>query len=320
MLNSAQRRHILKSAMAIAAAGPFAARAQESKGPLRIIVPLPAGGVADASVRFFGEAWTNLTKQAVVVDNRPGGSYLIGVQSLLNAPPDGNTWLHLNNSLSAAQATFGRFDLTKQIIPIGLMGSTHSCIFVNHNSPIQNAKDLFDWLRANPGKANYGTVTGSIEHLLVAGLLKRYNLSATLVPFKGGPDTMTGLAQNEVQFALSALPLMVPFKGRIRPIVINSDTRSPLVPELPTFKEAGFEAPVLNYYGALAVHAATPRLIIDAHYKNAVETLKNPTLVTKFQQQGMFAHTAPTEVMAKIIADEVKWMTPIAAELNLKAG
>jgi tripartite-type tricarboxylate transporter receptor subunit TctC len=176
------------------------------------------------------------------------------------------------------------------------------------------------WLKANPGKANYGSVLGGIEHLLIASLLKRYGSTATMVPFKGGPDTMTGLAQNEIQFAVSALPLIVPFKGRIRPVAIMSDTRSPLTPDIPTFKETGFEAPVLNYYGAFAVHSATPKPIIEAHYKVAAEAMKNLGLIQKFAQQGMFAHTAPSEAMAKTIAEGLKWMAPISAELNLKAG
>ena len=134
------------------------------------------------------------------------------------------------------------------------------------------------------------------------------------------PDACTALAQNEIQFCLSALPLIVPFKGRIRPIVINSDTRSPLFPDLPTFKEAGFEGPVLNYYGAFAVHASTPKPVIEGHYKLMVEALKNPSLMQKFAQQGMMAHAAPSDVMSRIIAEELKWMAPISAELNLKGG
>jgi tripartite-type tricarboxylate transporter receptor subunit TctC len=321
MTQKINRREILKMATAMAAASAVSQKAQaQDKPPLRIIVPLPAGGVADASVRIFAESWTSLTKQAVVVDNRPGGSFLIGMQTLLSAPADGNTWIHLNNGMSAAQATFGRYDLTKQITPIGLMGSTPGTIFVNANSPIQNAKDLLDWIKANPGKLNYGTVLGGVEHMMTAGILKRYGLTGTLVPFKGGPDACTALAQGEVHMVLSALPLIVPFKGRIKPIVVLTEQRAAMLPEVPTFKEAGLEMPGLNYYGAFAVHSATPKAVIEAHYKNAAETLKNPTVISKFQQQGMFAHAAPSDVMVKAISDELKWMAPIAAELNLKAG
>jgi tripartite-type tricarboxylate transporter receptor subunit TctC len=156
--------------------------------------------------------------------------------------------------------------------------------------------------------------------LLTASILKRYGLSGTIVPFKGGPDAVTALAQNELHFVLSAVPLLVPFKGRIRPIVITSDFRSPIVPDVPTFKEAGFDAPTLNYYGGFAVPAATPKTLIEASYKPATEAMRTPTLIQKYAQQGMLAQVATGDAMAKIIADELEWMTPIASELNLKAG
>jgi tripartite-type tricarboxylate transporter receptor subunit TctC len=144
-----QRRRALKLAATMAASRALDLKAQD-KSPLRIIVPTPAGGVGDAAVRFFADAWTNITKQSIIVDNRPGGSFLIAMQALSTAPADGNTWIHRNNGMSAAQATFGRYDLTKQIVPIGMMGTTHSCIFVSQNSPIRSATDLIDWLKANP--------------------------------------------------------------------------------------------------------------------------------------------------------------------------
>lgn len=314
------RRAFLHAATGLMAGAATTVRAQDNKPPLRIIVPLPAGGVADTSVRFFADQWMAATKQTVVVDNRPGGSFVIGVQALLTAPPDGNTWLHLNNGMSATQASFQRYDLTKQLRPIGMMGNTPGTIFVNANSPYQSSKDLLDWIKANPGKLNYGAVLGGIEHLMTAAMLKRYGLAGTLVPFKGGPDAVTALAQNEIQMVLSALPLIVPFKGKIRPITIMTEERAQMTPDISTYKEQGLDSPPLSYWGAFAVHAATPAPIIDAHYKIAAEVLKVPTLMAKYAAQGMFASAAPGDIMAKIIADELKWMTPIASELNLKAG
>ena len=200
------------------------------------------------------------------------------------------------------------------------MGSTPGALFVGQNSPFQSAKDLIDWMKANPGKANYGALTGGVDHLLVAGMLKRYGLSAQMVPFKGGPDASTALAQGEIQFMVSALPLIVPFKGRIRVIATLLDQRTPLTPDVPTYKEANLDVPPLNLWGAFATPAGTPKAVIDAHYKNCIECLKQPTLIQKFAQQGMFAQAQPAEFMAKAISEELRWMTPIASELNLKAG
>ena len=311
------RRRFVQAGAALAANAFLPARAQDGK-PLRIIVPLPAGGVADASVRIFAEQWTALTKQSVLVDNRPGASFLIGMQQLLAAPPDGNTWLHMNSGMSAAQASFQRFDLTRQIVPIGKMGSTPGAIFVNAASPLQSVKDLLDWIRANPAKFFYGAVAGGIEHLTTANLLKRNGLSGTVVPFKGGPDTCTALAQNEIQLAITALPLVIPFKGRIRPLAVMTERRAPMMQDVPTFREQGLDVPELDYWGALAVPAGTPPAIIAAHQKTMAEALQAPSVVSRYAVQGLVAGVTTSAVMARIIAEEVKWMTPVAAGLNLK--
>ena len=316
---SSRRRHLLRATAALVAAHALPLSAQESKSPLRVIVPLPAGGVADTSVRFFGEQWTAATRQSVVVDNRPGGSYLIGAQQLAQAPADGNTLLHLNSSMVAAQGTFQRFDMLKQMATIGMMGTTPGALFVNANSPINSVKDLLDWIRANPGKLNYGAITGGVEHLQVINWLRRHNLTGTMVAFKGGPDTVTALAQNEIHMALSALPLVIPFKGKIKPIAIWTDQRAPMTPDVPTFREQGLgDIPELNYWGSVAAPAGTPAAAIAALNKTMVEVMKVPALVAKFAAQGMLAKTSSPEAMVKIITDELKWISPLAAELNLK--
>jgi tripartite-type tricarboxylate transporter receptor subunit TctC len=315
-----QRRRVLQAGTALAASAALSARAQDLSKPLRIIVPQPAGGTADNSVRICGEYWTALTKQPVTVDNRPGGAYQIGVQQLLQSPADGNTWIHLNSEMPAAQATFGRFDLNKQISPLGLMGSTPGTIFVNEASPWRTVKDLTDWIRANPNKLSYGTVIGGAGHFVSASMLRRAGLTGTAIAFKGGPDSCTALAQNEIQMVISALPLVIPFKGRIRPLVILTEQRSPLTPDVPTYKEAGLDIPELDYWGAFGVPAGTPAATIASLNRNINEVLRNPALVSKYTAQAMYPRGSSPEAMARTIADEVKWMTPVAADLNLKAS
>ncbi len=292
----------------------------EGDFPAANLLAFPAGGVADTSVRFFGEAWTAQTKQNVVVENRPGGAYQIAMQALLNTPPDGQTWIHLSNGMSAVQATYQRYDMLKQLSFIGTMGTTPSALFVGANSPIQNVAELVAWAKSNPGKLNYGAVLGSVEHMWTAGFLKQYGLTGTVIGFKGGPDAMMALSQGEIQVALSALPLIVPFKGKIRAIGVMVDKRSPLVPDVASATEQKVDAPLLNLYGAFAVPAATPKALVEAHYKSVAEVMKTPSLVAKLMAQGMFANVSTGDATAKVIAEEIRWMTPMALELNLKAS
>lgn len=175
------RRRVLQAGAALAASTALSARAQDLTKPLRIIVPLPAGGVADNSVRIFADQWTTQTKQPVTVDNRPGGSYVIGMQQIISAPADGNTWIHLNSEMTAAQATFQRYDLNRQLAMIGLGGSTPGAIFVSESAPWRSVKELTDWIRANPNKLSYGAVLGGAGHLHAANFLRKQNLTGTVI-------------------------------------------------------------------------------------------------------------------------------------------
>ncbi len=318
-----ERRNFMRASAALAAATALPAmqaQAQDFSKPLRFIVAFPAGGVADIAVRSFAEQWHQITKQNVVVDNRPGGSFQIAMQQMVNAPADGNTWLHLSNAMSAAQASFGRYDLLKQLTPVAMAGGTPGAIFVSQDSPIKTPNDLIEAVKANPAKANYGAILGGNDHLTIVSSLRNYGANATLIPFRGGPDTMTALAQNEILFSYNALPLIIPFKGKVRVIAILTQQRAAMLPDVPTYKELGFNTPEIDFWGGFAVPAATPAAIVKGLYPYVVETMKSPSVIAKFTAQGVVPKYAPGEELARLITDELKWMTPVATELNLKAG
>lgn len=320
MNHSISRRRALQAATALGTSLALPLQAQDLSRPLRIIVPLPAGGVADNSVRIFAEQWTAQTRQAVNVDNRPGGSYVIGMQQITAAPADGNTWIHLNSEMTAAQATFQRYDLNRQLAMIGLGGSTPGAVFVSETSPWRSLKELTDWIRANPNKLSYGAVLGGAGHLHAANFLRKQNLTGTVIAFKGGPDAMTALAQNELQMCFSALPLIVPFKGKVRVLAVLTEGRSALAPDAPSYKELGLDLPELDYWGGFAVPAGTPPATIASINRTMNEVLKHPTVTSRYVAQGMVAKGSSPEALTRMISEDLRWMTPYANELNLRAG
>ena len=287
---------------------------------LRIIVPLLAGSAADTSARLLAEQWTRITGRAVVIDNRPGGNYQIGMQQLLSAPADGNACIHLNPGLSATQVAFNQFDLTKQIVAGGIFSGTPGGIFVPFNSPVESSKELIEWMRANPGKANFGAISGGLEHMTTVGMLKRSGVSATLISYKGGPDVFMALAQGELQFAIGSLPNLIQFKGRVRPLAILTGERSAIAPSAPTYLEAGLDSPALDYWGGLAFKAGTPEAVVASFNRTLLEVVQSPTLVEKLAIQGIRVKASTPVAMTATIAEEVKWMKPISAELNLKTN
>jgi len=316
---STPRRRMMQATAGLIAGAPALIHAQPKQ--LRIIVPLPAGGAADVAVRLLTDVWTQLTGTPIVVENRPGASYLIGMQAMQNAPADGSVLIHLNNGMSATQLSFGKYDMLKQLAMVGKFGGTPGTIFVKADSPMKTPADLIAFLKANPGKANYGTILGGQEHMTTVLMLRNNGCSAQAVPFKGGPDSVTALAQGETDFSISALPLVVPFKGRIRPLCVMTDKRFPLMPDIPSFRDTlGNTTPVLDYWGGFGAPAGAPAAVIEGHYRTLLEVLKNPELPKKFAAQGLVLESDTPAALRKLIADDLAWMAPIAAELNLKAG
>jgi tripartite-type tricarboxylate transporter receptor subunit TctC len=313
------RRRLLQAGAGLIAGAPALIHAQAKQ--VRIVVPLPAGGAADVSVRLITDIWSQMAGMPIVVENRPGASYLIGMQAMQNAPADGSVLIHLNNGMSATQLSFGKYDMLKQLAMVGKFGGTPGTIFVKADSPMKTPADLIATLKANPGKLNYGTILGGQEHMTTVLMLRNNGCTAQAIPFKGGPDSMTALAQGETDFSVSALPLVVPFKGRIRPLCVMTDKRFPLMPDIPSFRDTlGNTAPVLDYWGGFGAPAGTPPAVIEGLHKTLAEVMKNPELPKKFAAQGLVIDVDTPATLRKLIADDLAWMGPIAAELNLKAG
>jgi tripartite-type tricarboxylate transporter receptor subunit TctC len=288
---------------------------------IKVIVPLPAGGAADASVRIFAEHFTNYAKQSLVIDNKPGGIFQIAMQSIAQAPADGYTLIHLNSGMVSAQVVNKKYDMLKQLVPVALMGSTDGILAASPSAPFKTAQELIVWARANPGKLNYGSAgPGSIEHLTTSAFLKKFGITGTHIPFKGGPDAMTALAQGEIHIFTTAVPLVWQFmqKNLARPLGIMVDKRSPLMPEVATLKEQGIDIPALQFWGGMAAPAGTPKAVIETLQGFISAALKTPTLQTRFAGLGMLAAVSSSDEFARQINEDLKWMTLAAQDLELK--
>ena len=288
---------------------------------IKVIVPLPAGGAADASVRIFAEHFANYAKQSLVIDNKPGGIFQIAMQSVAQAPADGYTLIHLNSGMVSAQAVNKKYDMLKQLVPVALMGSTDGILAASPSAPFKTAQELIVWARANPGKLNYGSAgSGSIEHLTTSAFLKKFGITGTHIPFKGGPDAMTALAQGEIHIFTTAVPLVWQFmqKNLARPLGIMVDKRSPLMPEVATLKEQGIDIPALQFWGGMAAPAGTPKAVIETLQGFISAALKTPALQTRFAGLGMLAAVSSSDEFARQINEDLKWMTLAAQDLELK--
>jgi len=320
MSRNFSRRRIVQAAGASLLPAPWAVLAQAAfpVKPIRIIVPVPASGAADVSVRILAEFMQPHLGQSIVVDNKPGGLYTIGMQGITSSPADGYTLIHLNATMCAVQASLKKFDMLRQLVPIGLMGAADVVLAVSANAPFKTMPELIAWNRANPGKFNYGSLgPGSMEHLVMVSILGKDAAVANNIPFKGGPDGAMALAQGEIQAMTLAAALLVQFKDKFRAIGTLMDQRSALLPDLPTAREQGVDVPIVQYWGGLAAPAGTPKPVVDALEKALAAAIAHPGMRQRYAPLGMAPRFAGAQEFTRMIESDLKWLGESVKSANL---
>lgn len=317
------RRDALKIGVAGAAtlALPAFGQSDYPARPIKIIVPLPAGGVADISVRSVADRLQTTLKQPVVVENKPGGLFAIAMQAVTSAPADGYTLLHVNVGMLAVQAALKRYDLLKQFVPITEANFGPTVLFASVKAPFTTVAEMIAYGRANPGKINYGSIgPGSIEHLLGHSLSKAGGFEATNVPFKGGPDAAMSLIQGDIHILPSIYQLGKQFveKGQLRILGVFADQRLAALPDVPTVKQVGLDAPNMTYWGGYAAPAGVPAPIIETLRREIAAAVMFPAVRERTEAGGSLASSSASSAdFIKKIAYDLDWMSGAVKSANL---
>ena len=325
-LQKTNRRLVLGLAGAalMGASLPATAQTDFPNRPVKIIVPLPAGGAADVGVRTMALELEKTLKQPVLVDNKPGGLFMVGLQSVLSAPADGYTVLHLNLGMVGVQVVQKKFDLNKQLIPLTIAGDSAMVLMVGPNSPHKSMKDLIAFGRANPGKLNYATPgPGAIEHLKIAQMEKLGGFTGTNVAYKGGPDMVKAVIGGEVDFTVAPAIFAMQFapKGQVKVLAAMDQSRLKEFPDVPTIVEAGVNVSPLRIWSGFAVHPDTPPGIVQRLQREFAAAAVSAPVVEKLTPFGMTLKSSKTsDDFRKQIASDVVWMTEAAAGLKLEAN
>lgn len=299
----------------------LAQEAYPSKGPVKVFVPLPAGGAADATARMVVASLQAQLKQTFIVENRPGASYALGMQAMQQAQADGYALMHINTGMCAAQAALKKIDLLKTLAPISLMGTMPAVLAVPAASPFKTVKDLVDAGAAKPGSLTYGSVgIGSLEHLWPSEFSRKHKLDAVHVPFKGGPDAVTALAGGEIQVMTPVLALAFPMmqKGLIRPLALLDHQRHAMLPNLPTLKEAGYDMPPVVFWGGFAAVRGTPAPVIEQLRAAIAVAVADADVKSKLMAIGTTAFTNTPQAFEALITHELGWMGEAVKAANLQ--
>jgi tripartite-type tricarboxylate transporter receptor subunit TctC len=281
--------------------------------PLRMIVTLPPGGIADFAARVVSPKLAEALGQPVIVENKVGAGGNIGTDFVAKAPPDGHVLL-IGIGGTAINVTLYQslpFDTRRDLAPVALLASVPNVLVVSAKSPFRSVKQLVDYARSNPGKLNYASNgTGTAVHL--AGELMKYHgkFFAVHVPFRGAPAAMTALLGGDVDYMFDSLAPSLPQirAGRIRLLAVTTRERSPLVPDAPTLIESGFRDFDVSGWTGIMTTGGTPQPVIDRLESELRRILAMPDVLAAFDKFGMNVHFAPArEFGAFFDAEIARW-------------
>jgi tripartite-type tricarboxylate transporter receptor subunit TctC len=257
---------------------------------ITIIVGVAPGGTLDALARQVALGLSTTLKQSVIVENVTGAGGLVGFQRLLKAEPDGYTLNFSNQSLLIIPHLYpkGNFDPLTDLAPLGTVATVPMVMAVSNASGIKDLPALMDYLKRNPGKANFGSGgPGTTAHLAEALFLNMNKVDATLVQYRGtGPalvDLMSGVIDGIIDQTVTIMPLNA--DKRIRAIAVSSPQRLPQLPDVPTFAEGGIPQFDLRIWNGLVAPKGTPRPVLDKLAAALSQVIDSPEFKDRVEKQ-----------------------------------
>ncbi|HEX2829312.1 MAG TPA: tripartite tricarboxylate transporter substrate binding protein [Burkholderiales bacterium] len=272
----------------------YAAQSDYPNRPVRMIVPFAPGGASDHVARIIQPRMVELLGQPVVVENRAGAAGNIGVELAARASPDGYTFLLGNVGTMAINPNmFPTFPVKalRDLIGITEVVDVPGSLVVHPSLPVKTTKELIAYLKANPGKLNYGTPGPGSANRLETEIFQIMTATKMVhVPYKGGAGpAMTGLVSGEVQVAFVTFSSSITFakSGRLRMLGVVAPDRVPAMPEVPTMKEQGFPTMTVGSWQGVFVPKGTPQNVQKKLFDVSQETMKNAEVQKRLADGGI---------------------------------
>ena len=305
---------ILAAIVAAALPAFGAAAADYPVRPIRMIVPQAPGSASDTVARLVASALAQQLGQQVVVDNRPGGALMIGMEMVARATPDGYTIGYGPVGALAISPNVVRsvpFNVQKDLQPIVQTTTGHMLLAASPATPFKTVRDVIDYAKQNPGKlSNASSGNGTPGH--VGFELFKYMTGTNIVhvPYKGGAAGITDLIAGQIQLMLESLNSMTPYakSGRVRGLAVSGPKRSAALPELPTIAEAGVPGYEATTWTGIVAPAGVPKAIVAKLNAEINKAVAMPTLKEKFAAIGSESAGGTPEQFGELIRkDSAKW-------------
>ena len=290
--------------------------------PVRVVVAFAAGGGTDIVARALSQRLSARFGQQFVVDNRPGGGGVTGIETVARAQPDGYTLLIVSSSF-AANAVLRKtsYDPINGFQPISLLSRQALLLLVHPSVPVNSVKELIALARAKPGALSYGSSgNGGIQHLATEMFKTMTNVDIVHVPYKGTAPALTDVMAGQIQMSMLSIvaTLSQVRSGKLKGLAVSSINRSDAAPEIPTIAEAG--VPGYSFYGwyCMLAPAKTPRHIVSTLNAAVVSAMQSPDLRDRLAADGSTAVGSSADELGAHIRAEIAKLSKVVAEAKIR--
>jgi tripartite-type tricarboxylate transporter receptor subunit TctC len=318
---------VLAAALAFAASATTAtaqgdAAASYPNKPIRVIVPFAAGGGNDIFARLVGNKLSEILGQTVINENKPGAGGRIAAEFVMNQPHDGYTVLiGASGVMSVAAAAFPNLSYhpTRTFIPLTMIANFPLILVVPADHPAKNVKELVDWAKQNPGKANYASTSPAF--ITATELLKlKSGMPGQMIPYKSSNEMILSVIQGQTLLAILDGPPAIPQikAGKVKALAVTDQVRSPELPDVPSMKEAGYPDVDIKLYSGYFVPTGTPPAIVAKLEAALRKAIADPDVNSKLKAMAVTPGGQPGSEFKAMIDNDIKVLSEVIKAANLK--
>ncbi len=308
------RRDAMLLALAGVVAGTSSGRAEDYPSrPVKIVAPFGAGGPTDVYTRSIANELQKSLGQTFFIEDRPGAGTTIGTDLVAHAAPDGYTLLMVSGTQTVNETLYTQkaYQLMRDLTPVAPLMDTDLVLVVHPSVPAKTLPELLALARAKPGTLNYGSSGPGSNYHMAAELLKSLTgIDIVHVPYKGSTGMRGDILSGQIQILFDSIPTMAPTiqSGMVRALATSGRLRSPILPDVPTFTEAGVPGFQATLWVGFMAPKATPQPIVDVLSRTITDILKRPDIKDAWEKQGASPMVMTQAVFTAFMASEIaKW-------------
>ena len=307
---------------AAAAPGPASAQADYPSKPIRIVIPFGAGGGNDLFARLVGQKFSELIGQTVVIENRPGAGGRIAAEYVMNQPPDGYTlFVGASGVMSIAAAIYPNlhYHPTKTFVPLTMTANFPLILVIPKDHPAKTVKELAEWAKKNPDKANYAATSPAF--IIATELLKlKSGMPGTMIPYKSSNEMVLSVMQGQTLLAISDGPPAIPQikGGKVRALAVTGAKRSDELPDVPSMAEAGYPDVNTELWSGFFAAVGTPPAILAKLETNLRRAVSDADVSKKLKAMAVNPGGTSSAEFRAMIDKDIQGYIEVVKAANLK--